>query len=378
MKTVFETLARAVTSHPRRALLTLAALTAVLLYGSTLLGPQAGNDAFLPGDSDVAEATATLAEAFPDSAGLTNITIMHRGEFLTPEGLVHIDRVMAASLAEPAVVERLALTDPVVSVAAAFKRALGVDDLSSISQQQIDAVAGQPEFAMLLGNLSGQADGQPLVISSIKLRSLGDRDALADVELLIADIVETVDGALDVRSLSGATIDGESAESSSSSMTTLMLIALLIIALLLYAFFRSGSDVALSLAGLGITIVGTIGFQGLVGPDGLGLIGLPTSITSMVPIMLVGLVVDYSIQTVSHYREMRAEGKAVADSARHALARVMLPLGLAAGTTIISFLTNVTSSIPATADFGIVAAFGVFFGLFTMLVLIPAARALLD
>ena len=378
MKTVFESLARVVTSHPRRALLTLAAITAVLLYGSTLLGPQAGNEAFLPGDSDVAEATDTLADAFPDSAGLTNVTILHRGEFLTPEGLAHIDRVMASSLAEPTVAERLALTDPVTSVAAAYKRALGVDDLSSISQQEVDAVAGQPEFAMLLQSLSGDADGQPLVISSIKLRELGDPDGLEDTELLVADVVEAVEGPLDVRSLSGATIDEESAESSSSSMTTLMLIALLIIAVLLYVFFRSGSDVALSLAGLGITILGTIGFQGLMGPDGFGLIGLPNSITSMVPIMLVGLVVDYSIQTVSHYREMRAEGKAVTDAARHALAGVMLPLGLAAGTTIISFLTNLTSSIPANGDFGIVAAFGVFFGLFTMLVLIPAARTILD
>ena len=68
----------------------------------------------------------------------------------------------------------------------------------------------------------------------------------------------------------------------------------------------------------------------------------------------------------------------VAGAARHALAGVLLPLGLAAGTTIISFLTNLTSSIPANGDFGIVAAFGVFFGLFTMLVLIPAARTILD
>ena len=37
-----------------------------------------------------------------------------------------------------------------------------------------------------------------------------------------------------------------------------------------------------------------------------------------------------------------------------------------------------TSSIPANGDFGIVAAFGVFFGLFTMLVLIPSARTILD
>ena len=378
MKRVFQAFASAVTSRPKIALIVLAAVTAVLLFGATLLGPQAGNDAFLPNDSDVAASTDTLAEAFPDSAGLTSITILHRGDFLTPAGLSQIDRVIASSVGESTVADRLALTDPVVSVAGAFKQALGVDDISSASQEQIDAVAAQPEFAALLDSLSGEADGEALVISSIKLRELGDPDGLEDAELLVADVVEAVDGPLDVRSLSTATINEESAESSSSSMSILMMVSLIIIAVLLFVFFRSGSDVALSLAGLAITIVGTIGFQGLVGPDGLGLIGLPNSITSMVPIMLVGLVVDYSIQTVAHYREMRAEGQAVGEAAQHALAGVTLPLGLAAGTTIISFLTNLTSSIPANADFGIVAAFGVFFGLFTMLVLIPAARTILD
>ena len=366
------------TRQPKLALLLLGAITVVLLYGTTLLGPQAGNDAFLPADSDVAQATDTLAEAFPDSAGLTNVTILHRGDFLTPQGLAQIDAVVGASLSEPPVRDRLAVTNPVVSIAGAFKQALGVDDLSTVPQAQIDQVAQQPQFEALIDQLSGEADGTPLAISSVKLRQLGDPDGLADTELLVADIVTTVDGPLEVRSLSAATINDESAESSSSSMTTLMLISLAIIALLLYVFFRSGSDVALSLAGLAITIIGTIGFQGLMGPDGIGLIGLPNSITSMVPIMLVGLVVDYSIQTVAHYREMRAEGQAVAEAAQHALAGVMLPLGLAAGTTVISFLTNLTSRIPANGDFGIVAAFGVMFGLFTMLVLIPATRTLLD
>ncbi len=378
MKKLFYTFADLVTGRPRLALAGLALVTAALLFSMTLVGPQAGNEAFLPNDSEVAAANETLSKAFPDSAGLTNITIIHRGDFLTPEGLAQIDRVISTAIAEPSVGERLALTDPVISIAGAFKQALGVDDLSSVSQAQIDQVVAQPQFVALLGNLSGEADGRPLAISSIKLRQLDDEDGLTDAELSVADAVETVEGPLDVRSLSGATIDEESAESSSSSMSILMMVSLLIIAVLLFIFFRSGSDVALTLAGLAITVVGTLGFQGLAGPDGLGLIGLPNSITSMVPIMLIGLVVDYSIQTVSHYRELRHEGHNVREAASKALGSVILPLGLAAGTTIISFLTNLTSSIPANGDFGIVAAFGVFFGLFTMLVLIPAARTILD
>jgi predicted RND superfamily exporter protein len=157
-----------------------------------------------------------------------------------------------------------------------------------------------------------------------------------------------------------------------------VVVALAVIVLLLFVFFRAGSDVLLSLIGLGITIVGTLGFQGIMGPDGIGLIGQPNRITTLVPIMLIGLVVDYAIQSVAHYRELRGEGTSVAEAARGGLRIVALPLGLAAGTTIIAFLTNFASPIPATRDFGIVAAFGVFFGLLVMLTLVPAARAILD
>lgn len=377
MGKLFGSIAGIVTRRPGMALALLAVVTGVLLSGMRLSVPQAGNEVFLPADSEVSAASDTLSDAFPDTAGLSSVTILHRGEFLTPEGLAQIDAVVAAAIAEPGVQERLALTDPVVSVAGAFKQALGVQDLGGVTQQQIDALAAEPQMASLLGNLSGTADGEPLVISTVKLRSLGDADARNDVELLIADAVETVDGPLSVRSMSSATRSLDFDEAS-PSMESLMLVSLLVIAILLFLFFRSGTDVALSLAGLAITIVGTLGFQGLAGPDGLGLIGPPNSLTSMVPIMMVGLVVDYSIQTVAKYRELRDEGLAVSDATRDALAGVLLPLGLAAGTTIISFLTNLTSSIPANGDFGVVAAFGVFFGLFTMLILIPAARAIFD
>lgn len=377
MNTLFGSIAGVVTRKPVAALALLALVTIALASGMGLRLPQAGNDVFLPAGSEVANASDTLSESFPDTADLSNITVLHRGEFLSPEGLNQIDNVIDAALADPGVQERLALTNPVVSVAGAFKQALGVQDLSGVTQQQIDAVAADPQIAALVENLSGQADGEPLVISSLKLRSLGDSDAMEDVELLVADVVETVDGPLSVRSMSAATRSLDSAEAS-PSMGTLMMGALLVIAVLLLLFFRSGSDVALSLAGLAITIVGTLGFEGLAGPDGLGLIGPPNSLTSMVPIMMVGLVVDYSIQTVAKYRELRGNGLAVVDATRGALHGVALPLGLAAGTTIISFLTNLTSSIPANGDFGVVAAFGVFFGLFTMLILIPAARSLFD
>lgn len=357
-------------------------MVVALASGTTLRGNQADSGVFLPEDSEVAAAFESLDASFTDSSGLTNITIIHRGDAVyTPEGLDQIDRVITAATAESAVAERLAITNPIVSLANVYKEALGVADLSTTSQEQIDQVTtslqANPDAASILSSLRGEAHGEGIAISSLRLGELGDPAGLIESELLVADLVEEVPGPLRVQSLSNATINAESSDSS-DSMMTLMVIALVVIVVLLMIFYRSGSDVALSLMGLAVTIVGTLGFQGWAGPDGLGLIGLPNSITSMVPIMLIGLVVDYSIQSVAHYRERRAEGENVTTAARHGLAGIVLPLGLAAGTTIISFLTNVTSPIPANKDFGVVAAFGVFFGLLTMLVLISAARTVFD
>lgn len=371
-------LAQLIVRRPRTALAVLLCTLGVLAVGVALLDDQADDSAFLPPDSDVALADEALAESFPDSAGLVNVTILHRGDAVSPEGLAHIDAVMDAVIAESDVSERLARIDPVISLADVFSEALGVDDLSTVSQEQIDAAAANPRVTAAVDALNGQSDGEELTVSGVRLRELGDEDGLVATELRISEVAEGVDGPLEVRSLSPATRDAESEDAINSSMRNLIAISIAVIAVLLAVFFKTGSDVGLSLLGLGITVAGTLGFQGLMGPNGLDLIGPPNRITTMVPIMLIGLVVDYAIQSVGRYRELRADGEDVAPSVVGGLSGVMLPLVLAGGTTMISFLTNLTSPLPANQDFGVVAAFGVGFGLFTMLTLMPAARLLLD
>ena len=142
-------------------------------------------------------------------------------------------------------------------------------------------------------------------------------------------------------------------------MMLLMGLALLVIAALLLLFTRSLFDLLMSLLGLVLTIVWMMGAQGWLGPNGLGVIGPPNFLTTMVPIMLIGLVVDYAIQTVGRYREQRNEGRQVEAASRLGLRSVIIPLSLAAVTTVVAFLTNLTSAIPANGDFGVVAGIGV-------------------
>ena len=64
MSKLFASLANVVTRRPGAALGLLAVVTAVLFAGIGMRVDQAGNDVFLPGDSDVAEASDTLLESF--------------------------------------------------------------------------------------------------------------------------------------------------------------------------------------------------------------------------------------------------------------------------------------------------------------------------
>ena len=374
--------AAAVARRPAVALTVLLVVILALTAGITRAADQAGTDGFLPADGDVATAQETIAEVFPDSAGLTTVSILHRGYSLTPLGLAHVDDVLDEALAVSDIRSRLAVSRPTSSIVPLYAEALGTVDFARATQAEVDAatalIQSDPSKAAQFERQVGEAGGTGLVVTSLRLRELGDEEGLGEAQLALADRLEELEGPLDVRVLSAATINDESSSAIASSMALLMGLALLVIAVLLFVFFRTGSDVALTLVGLAMTVVATMGAQGWLGPDALNLIGPPNQLSSMVPIILIGLVVDYSIQTVGQYRERRDKGMGIRAAAQGSLASVSLPLTLAAGTTIISFLTGLTSPIPANQDFGVIAAVGVGIGLITMLTLVPAARALMD
>ncbi len=386
MDRLLDTSARLVTARPWFTLAGIALLPAFFGFGMSRLAGQADDSAFLPEDSDVVVANETLADEFPDSAGLANVTLIFRGDVLTPAGLDQVDRAVTAAATEPSVAERLALTNAVSSPSAILSEVLGTDDLASVSQEAIDGAVqrvrtdpGLEEVRAGFESLVREdGAGQMVARATLKLRALGEPEALEAAELAARDAAEAVVGPLAVTALSAATSNEETDDAMASSMTILMFVALVVIAILLYAFMRSVTDLVLAVLGLGLAIVWALGAQGWLGPDALGLIGPPNRITTMVPIILIGLCVDYAIQTIGHYREEREHGQPIRVSARLGLRRVLLPLGLAAGTTVVSFFTNLASPIPANADFGVAAGVGVGAGLLVMLMLVPAATVLID
>ena len=183
---------------------------------------------------------------------------------------------------------------------------------------------------------------------------------------------------LRVSSVSPVVIEDEYTKATETGMLPVIGLALLLIVAVLLLFMRTLSDLLLTLTGLLLSLIWVIGAEGWLGPGALGLIGPPSPLTTLVPIIVISLTVDYAIQTVSHYRERRVAGESVVVAVRTGLQNVTIPLGLAASTTIVSLLASLFSPIGTIGDFGIIAGLGVGMGLIVMLTLLPASRTIID
>ena len=98
----------------------------------------------------------------------------------------------------------------------------------------------------------------------------------------------------------------------------------------------------------------------------------------ILPILLIGLGVDYSIHVTSRYREEISAGTGVDVSVRKAILTVGVALVLATITTAVGFLTNVFNDIPALREFGTLAAIGIIASFLLKLTFVPSVRLILS
>ncbi len=393
MTAFFKVYGRWVGYRPWTALSAVLLVTVAAVFGLTRTADTAEvSDAFLPSDSELVTAIEKLEESFPAASQLEVVQVVLRGDVLSPAGAAESAATTEAAARLLDSSGYLYAPRPPASpghVLALMLRGPGGDpaavDLASTPQAEIDAALAaeaNASLADLLGEMVARDSSGRVVggIGVVTVNAGDDPVGLAEAQLAADDAVKSVPLAEleSARTYSNGKLAHETDESSGSSLLTLMAAAFAIIAVLLVLFYRQVSDVLLTMGGLILTIVWALGFQGLLGPGGLDVIGAPSVLAQMVPVMLIGLCVDYGIQSTSRYREIRAEGEEASEGISRSVAAVLLPLGLAGVTTIGSFLANLFGDISGLADFGVVAAVGVLSGLVVFLTAIPAARSILD
>lgn len=367
-----------VTARPYITLLVLLAITVLLGAGATRRAPPPETEATLPQGSAVAEALHEIDDVFRETGEASVVTLLFRGNALTPGGLAQMDSLIREITSDPKVGALLAPTDPVIAPSGLVMAVLQVGSFDSVTQEQIDSLEGPPEILAALEALTGtDTDGTPVAIATLRLLDTDD-ERLAEAERTIDAMAGGAEGPLRVSSVSPAVVEDEYKRATEEGMAPLVGLAFLLIAALILLFMRTISDLALTLLGLLTSIVWVVGAEGWLGPNALGLTGPPNSLTTMVPIIIIGLTVDYAIQIVSHYREQRHAGEPVLGAVRAGFRNVTVPLVLAAVTTIVSLLANLFSPIEIVGDFGIIAGLGVGMSLVVMLTLVPAGRTIID
>ncbi|GAB7020511.1 efflux RND transporter permease subunit [Halostagnicola bangensis] len=296
------------------------------------------------------------------------------------------------------------------------------DDQPSLDEQiealeELDDEAFEDIVEQTLDDDEGNNDALGLMASSYDPGST-DADARmtsitqsadggVDAEMGAVDD-EIVDSQLDIRELAGEYDDEMAGEyivfgggiltdeidgSMEDSLAIVGPLALLFVVGALLVAYRDPIDIVLGVAGIGAVLVWTFGFMGWVG----------ISFNQMfvaVPVLLIGLSIDYAIHVFMRHREQREvqrtsdertgseatgeqrEADEATDTVRGSMTVALAGVGVAlvwvTATTAIGFLANLVSPIGPIQEFGIVSSVGIVAALIVFGGLIPAAKIEID
>ncbi len=168
-------------------------------------------------------------------------------------------------------------------------------------------------------------------------------------------------------------ISQEIDQSMTDSLAIVGPLALLFVILTLLVAYRDLLDILLGVVGIVFVLVWTFGAMGWAGITF-------NQMFIAVPVLLIGLSIDYAIHVFMRHREERAEhpDSDVRGSMWVALMSVGAALTWVTATTVIGFLSNLVSPLPPIQDFGIVSSVGIIAALLVFSGLIPALKVELD
>ncbi len=420
MKQLVKFLAASVRRYPWAVLIGSLVLTAMFFVFMLQQETASGNEGFSP-DSPEFLALDTISQYFSENSEEPVQILMtaRNGDLLTADGLR--DYVAVRTAVENSDVADLLQGRPGGDIVGYFDPLLqgmqmrseetGVPFgmmLAAITDGDVkdgfrQSVAQLPAdtaelFSGLLGEgadvTAAQAD-TGLMVAFLNVSGLDDPDQtiLQAKEVAMSEEVAAVDTtATDASAFSFALLFANTDQFQSEIGRLFATAFLIIVLILLFVYWihpkgrmtwraslrRALADTGLTMLVITMSIFWMNGIGVILGPKYLDLIGNFNEILQILPILLIGLGVDYAIHMTSRYREELGEGSEVTRAASRATRTVGIALVLATVTTSIGFLTNVVNPISAIADFGVLAAVGISSAFLLMLTVVPSVRVLLD
>jgi hypothetical protein len=197
-----------------------------------------------------------------------------------------------------------------------------------------------------------------------------DKALEAEKELdSIAEGIEEETEDLELITIGDEIVSEKINEASGSSMGMLFMLAMIMVILVLIFVFRDWFEILINVIGLFMAVIWVFGTGGLLGFEN------NPSLTT-VPVLVIGLGIDYGIHLTLRYREEIRKGRPVREAITAAEASVGFAILLATVTTLVGFLSNLTASSPGIRVFGILNATGILSAFIIMMTFVPAARVL--
>ena len=419
MERIAASLSQLVRRVPVAVLVIAGLLTALFAGLSTQLQMATGNEGFAP-DNPELQASETIAERF-GGAGESVVQILVSGDrkLISAEGLAAVQAVTeavqrsaaGAHLSQrpdrPGLISWLAPVQRFLSEQGiepstaddAMVQAAFVEAMDALPPEQAGFLTGLLPDDVEVGAEGANAGLMLVFLDSESIAPAG-ADADEQFDALVAVEADLAEAVRDAELPPGVSAEAFSfgllfagTDAFDAELTRLFGSAFLIILVILGFVYwvrpglgltflggsrRTVADVLLTMATIVMAISWMNGVAVLLGPGYLGAIGPMTQVSQVIPVLLIGLGVDYAIHLASRYREEVATGASVPDAVGRAVNTVGVALVLATVTTAVGFLTNVINPVPALKDFGILAAVGITAAFLLMLTFVPAFRLLLD
>ncbi|MFC4408414.1 MMPL family transporter [Haloarchaeobius iranensis] len=273
------------------------------------------------------------------------------------------------------------------------------EQLESMNESELDSV-----LETVLGNSGGEGGNSPFAGQAIRLMeqeySPGSTEANArtmviqqaaqsssdvgggasvsdvtiDAQLVMQEYAQNVDSGEDYLVFGFGIISNEIDQSMEDSLAIVGPLAILFVLITLTVAYRDALDIVLGLFGIGVVLTWTFGYMGYAGISF-------NQIMIAVPVLLIGLSIDYAIHIFMRQREERLDDNTPSDvrgSMSYALAGVGVALIWVTATTVIGFLSNLTSPLAPIQEFGVVSSVGIVAALVVFGAFIPALKVEFD
>jgi RND superfamily putative drug exporter len=331
-------LATAVTQHPVRVLLiwlvAIAALLALTSPGGVAERAdvmKSDQTAFLPDRYESVRAAQLEQRGFPAPDVATATIVVRRRDHAPLSG---------------------------VDIAGAGRLAHSLATVHGIRDAAADRTGLSPNGKVLLGTvLFERTVFDPLLTKDVE--SLRDRSKAAAPPQLVAGYAGDAPTQVDATEREGFT-----------SQLTIVVIGLLLLVLFRSLVVAVFDVVLVTLVGVAATAMVVIGAK-VFG------FSLDTTITSLLPIVVLGVGTDYVVFLLHRYRERLRSGDDPRTAMRHAISRIGPAIAFSALTVVVSLSALMLSSLASFRVLGPVLGFGVLATLVAALTLVPALAVLL-